>query len=375
MSNLSQFTTKQNLKLLWDVLLDELHINTINTKLVANIRTVFESNINPFLSRANTKSSIMDLNKQFLSQVVIAVNRLFPQLKQDQNIKRITISDEEISDFKEPYKIEDIHASRQNDFEKEVERKRMELENYMTPQKPKDLDFSDTNIDGKITAMDSLIAEKMAQRNLEIETLQNSNYNTTSIDPEKWLRSKETSVKNEKNTPINIVTESQYKSENSKLKHISFDSNNNITLSILEPEQKSQTSVKKVTWNEIETHNEPITNIFNKLKKQPIIESNINNDNNNIDKQYIEQKSMPLPEVKKEEIIRNQTTVASPNNEPVIPKTEIIKQLNEMNKKIDSLYEVVFKLLNEIKANEIIQNKNIISEDILEPNLHESEEL
>jgi hypothetical protein len=316
----------------------------------------------------------MDLNKQFLSQVVLAVNRLFPQLKQDHNIKRITISDEEISDFKEPYKIEDIHASRQNDFEKEVERKKMELDNYMTPQKPKDLDFSDTNIDGKITAMDSLLAEKMAQRNLEIETLQNSNYNTTSIDPEKWLRPKETSVKNEKNAPINTITESQYKSENSKLKHISFD-NNNITLSILEPEKKTQTSMKKVTWNEIETHNEPITNIFNKLKKQPIIESNINNDNNNIDKQYIEQKSMPLPEVKKEEIIRNQTTVANPNNEPVIPKTEIIKQLNEMNKKIDSLYEVVFKLLNEIKSNEIIQNKNIISENIIESNLQGSEEL
>jgi hypothetical protein len=364
MSNLSQFTTKQNLKLLWDVLLDELHINTTNTKLVANIRTVFESNINPFLSRANTKSSIMDLNKQFLSQVVLAVNRLFPQLKQEHNIKRITISDEEISDFKEPYKIEDIHASRQNDFEKEVDRKRMELENYMTPQKPKELDFSDTNIDGKITSMDSLIAEKMTQRNLEIETLQNSNYNTTSIDPEKWLRPKETSVKNEKNTPINTITESQYKSENSKLKHISFDSNNNITLSILEPEKKTQTSMKKVTWNEIETHSEPISNIFNKLKKQPIIESNINNDNNNIDKQYIEQKSMPLPEVKKEEIIRNQTTLPTQNNEPVIPKTEIIKQLNEMNKKIDSLYEVVFKLTKMIENNKEENNQENNEENI-----------
>lgn len=365
MTNLTQFTSKQNLKLLWDVLLDELHINTTNTKLIANIRTVFESNINPFLSRANTKSSIMDLNKQFLSQVVLAVNRLFPQLKQDQNIKRITISDEEISDSQslQPYKIEDIHSLRQNNFEKEVERKKMELENYMTPQKPKDLDFSDTNIDGKITAMDSLIAEKMAQRNLEIETLQNSNYNITSIDPEKWLRPKETSVKNEKNIPINTVTETHYKSETSKLKHISFDNNNNITLSILEPEKKSQTPMKKVTWNEIETHNEPIANIFNKLKKQPILESNLN-DNVNKDNQYIEQQSMTLPYIKQEEIIRNQATVPTPNNEPVIPKTEIIKQLNEMNKKIDSLYEVVFKLTKMIENNKEENNQENNEENI-----------
>ena len=185
MSNLSQFTNKENLKLLWEVLLDELNINKTNTKLIGNIKTIFESNINPFSSRVNPKSHIMELNKQFLSQVVLAVNRLIPYIKQEQNIKRITISDEEVS---EPYKIEDIHASRQSEFEKEVERKRMELENYMTPQKPTELDFSDINSDGKIKAMDSLVADKMAQRNFEIEQFQN-NYNT-GIDPEKWLTPK-----------------------------------------------------------------------------------------------------------------------------------------------------------------------------------------
>jgi hypothetical protein len=355
MSNLSQFTNKQNIKLLWEVLLDELHINSNNTKLVGNIRTVFESNINPFTSKTNPKTNIMDLNKQFLSQVVLAVNRLFPQLKQEQNIKRITIFDEEVSDFKEPYKIEDIRSLRQNDFEKEVEKKRMELENYMTPQKPTELDFSDTDTDGKIKSMDSLIAEKMMQRNLEIETLQNSNYNT-SVDPEKWLKPKETSVKTEKN--VSVITPHQ-KNENSKLKHISFDSNNNITLSISEPE-KPQSLSKKVTWDDLEQQDN--NSIFNKLKKQPVIETKLNNSSNK-DGQYVEQKSMPLPEIKQEEIIRNQATLSTSmtNNEPVIPKSEIIKQLNEMNTKIDNLYEIVFNFINKANTDEIIQNKNIIS--------------
>ena len=365
MSNLSQFTNKQNIKLLWEVLLDELHINTTNTKLVSNVRTVFESNVKPFTARTNPNTNIMDLNKQFLSQVVLAVNRLFPQFKQEQNIKRITIFDEEVSDFKEPYKIEDIHSLRQNDFEKEFEKKRMELENYMTPQKPKELDFSDINSDGKIKAMDSLIAEKMVQRNLEIETLQNSNYNT-SIDPEKWLKPKETSVKTEKNIPISTMATTQDKKhENLKLKHISFDSNNNITLSVSEPENNSQNISKKVTWDDLEQYDN--VSIFNKLKKQPVIETKLN-ENVNKDNQYVEQKSMPLPEIKKEEIIRSQVTlpISITNNEPVIPKTEIIKQLNEMNTKIDRLYEIVFNFINEIKVNEIIQNKNIISKSMLE---------
>jgi hypothetical protein len=353
MSFLSQFKNKDNLKLLWDVLLDELNINLMNKNLINNIRTVFESNINPFSSRVNPKSNIMELNKQFLSQVVLAVNRLFPNLKQEQNIKRITISNEEVT---EPYKIEDIHASRQTEFEKEVERKRMEMENYMTLQKPKELDFSDRNSDGKIKAMDSLVADKMAQRNMEIEQFQNNNYNK-SIDPEKWLTPKETSVKNEKTLiePKVIEQKSIIKNDqNSRLKHISIDSNNNITLSIDETNQK----LKKVSWDD-QSDKDSTINIFNKLKKQPAIEVNQNDIINITDeKQYIEQKSMPLPEVKQEEIIRNQVTLPTPNNEPVIPKTEIIKQLNEMNKKIDTLYEMIFKLTTSMEKNTYISETN-----------------
>jgi len=358
MSSLSQFTNKQNLKLLWDVLLDELNINKTNTKLIGNIRTVFESNVNPFSSRANPKLQIMELNKQFLSQVVLAVNRLFPNLKQDQNIKRITISDEEVSDshILEPYKIEDIHASRQSEFEKEVERKRMEMENYMTPQKPRELDFSDRNSDGKIKAMDSLVADKMAQRNMEIEQFQNNNYNSSSIDPEKWLTPKETSVKNEKTIMEPKVAMLEPKlieqkpiiknNQNSKLKYISIDSNNNITLSIDEIEPKN----KKVSWDDQE---ESTNNIFNKLKKQPIVDLPLETITKVDEKQYIEQKSAPLPQVKREEIQRTQATLPTPTsiNEPVIPKTEIIKQLNEMNKKIDNLYEMIYKLTNLMEKN------------------------
>jgi len=362
-----QFNNKQNLNLLWDVLLDEFHINNSNTNLLNNIKIVFESNINPFISRANPKSGIMELNKNFLSQVVLAVNRLFPHLKQEQNIKRITISNEEVT---EPYKIEDIHSTRQNEFEKNVEQKRIDMENYLIPQKPKELDFSDKNLDGKITSMDSLIAEKMAQRNLEIEQLQNVNLNNN--DMKNWLTPKETSLKNEK---INFDENSIIKNnENARLKYMSIDSNNNITLSINESDKKSQHFAKKVSWNDdsLEQKEPPTINIFNKLKKQTILEknyeaknenyynnvnnvNNVNNINNinineindiNNTKQYVEQKSIELPNVKQEEIIRNQSKI-----DPILPKSEIIKQMNETNKKIDNLYEMVSKLINLIEKN------------------------
>lgn len=342
MSNLSKFNNIPNINLLWDVLLDELCINTSNKTLVTNIKSVFESNIKLFTARCNPKTHIMELNKQFLSQVVFAVNRLFPNLNkqnQEQNIKKINITNEESS---EPYKIEDIQLSRQTEFEKGVERKRMELENYMTPQKPKELDFSYGDLDGKITEMDSLISEKMVQRNLDIEQLYN---NSSNIDPETWLKPKETSVKTEKiNRLQNKLTNTNTNDKDLKKKvsFADFSSNN------------------AISNNDI---NDPsLINIFQKLKRQPVIKETdldikeiiFEEEKPVLEKRgYAEQNSQPLSEIKQDQI--NRGAIIQQQIVPIVPKNEVIKQLNEMNTKIDNLYEMIFKLTNSI--NELVLNK------------------
>jgi hypothetical protein len=169
------------LGLLWDVLLDELHIDANNKSIVTNIRTVFESNIQPFTKNVLQNTQLVILNKQFLSQVLIAVNRLFPNLKQEQEFKRIQISSEEVI----PYKIEDIRESRQTDFEKQVSLKRADFENSINLNKPKELNFSEKIEDDKITEMDALIAETIARRKFDIEQIQHT---VVSEDSENWLQ-------------------------------------------------------------------------------------------------------------------------------------------------------------------------------------------
>lgn len=308
-----QFKTTQNLSLLWDVFLDELQVSHTNKELMANIRSVFESNIGPFTARANQNTSIMELNKQFLKQIVLAVNRLFPYLKQ---MKKITITDEEVSS---PYKIEDIHASRQSDFEREVEKKQMEMDSYLTLKKPQQVNFSDNNYDEKIGSMELLISEKIAQRNSEIlPPIQ---------ETDQWLQPKETSVKTEKmfNYDSNFNNNTNNNNSNSKLKHINIDTNNNVVL-----------KEKKVTWTDEEATN----NIFQKLKKMP--------EETNTTKQYVEQQSIALTEVK-QEIMNRPTPIP---NQPIIPKNELATQINELNKKIDAMYEMLVKLTT------YIENKN-----------------
>lgn len=246
-NSIQHFTNPKNLSMLWELLLDELQINPNSTTIVQNIKTVFDGNINLFKTRANPNAGLMNLNKQFLNQLLIAVNQLFPNLKQEQQLlqqqqqmKRINISEEVLLD--EPYKVEDIHNARQTDFEKQFLNKRNEFEKTINAKKPQPIDFSDkVEPDSKITEMESLIAETMAKRKYEIEQLQGMPSSQTKLD-------------------VNLQTKSETKSINKKTeKTVSFDDN--------------------VTYKDIDNYNENdnkeeniinMNNIFSKLKKNQI---------------------------------------------------------------------------------------------------------
>ena len=248
-SSIQHFTNSKNLSMLWELLLDELQINPNSTTIVQNIKTVFDGNINLFKTRANPNAGLMNLNKQFLNQLLIAVNQLFPNLKQEQQLlqqqqqmKRINISEEVLLD--EPYKVEDIHNARQTDFEKQFINKRNEFEKTINAKKPQPIDFSDkVEPDSKITEMESLIAETMAKRKYEIEQLQGMPSSQTKLDV---------------NLDVNLQTKSETKSINKKTeKTVSFDDN--------------------VTYEHIDNYNENdnkeeniinMNNIFSKLKKK-----------------------------------------------------------------------------------------------------------
>jgi hypothetical protein len=259
--NISKFLNKQNLKLLWDVLLDELNIDTNNKSILTNVRTVFESNIQPFTKNTsanlNGNTQLVGLNKLFLSQVLIAVNRLFPNLKQEQEFKRIQISSEEVS----PYKIEDIRDARQDNFEKQLHLKRAEFENAINANKPKEIDFSEKIDDDKIREMDTLIAETVARRKFDIEQIQNT---IVTEDPENWLQPQKITNANTvananiKETPasdLGIYRKLKLKQPNENIvintkKNVSWDdenkSNNNISLFIEEISGKQEIPTDKV---------------------------------------------------------------------------------------------------------------------------------
>jgi predicted DNA-binding protein (UPF0251 family) len=291
---LTKFLNKQNLKLLWDVLLDELLIDPNNKPIITNIRTVFESNIQPFTKNTsintnlNGKMQLVNLNKQFLSQVLIAVNRLFPNLKQEQDFKRIQISSEEVS----PYKIEDIREVRQDNFEKQVSIKRADFENYINLNKPKELDFSEKIDDDKITEMDTLIAETVARRKFDIEQIQNT---VVTEDPENWLQPQKitntninTNVKEVPNPDLSIYRKLKLKQINentvisantntNQKKNVSWDDEKTSNISLLIEEiQEIPTDKVDILMNKVDILIDLMTKLIKQSNKETDKENDIN---------------------------------------------------------------------------------------------------
>ena len=340
--NISKFLNKQNIKLLWDVLLDELQIDTNNKTIVTNIRTVFESNINPFTSSANKIPHLMlvDLNKQFLSQVVIAVNRLFPNLKKEKEFKLINITSEEIV---EPYKVEDIHSARQDNFEKQVLRKRLEFEKSINLNKPAELDFSEKMDDGKIKEMDSLIAETIARRKFDIEQLQPK---MTSENSELWIQSQSQPQQQKQSKPlqqqINTNKDANKSVQKKKVSWTEGKLSNNILQGILTNND----------YNDYNDDNQDFQdNQDNQENVSLLIEEKLSNQSNTLNLSPLENSLNIFNKIKKVKDVNANANANSQINETLI--NELNQKYDELNNKVDFLIGLMTKLTNHFEINHI----------------------
>jgi hypothetical protein len=230
---MDSFVSKENIDLLWEVLLDDPILkNTPETKQKLVYNSLYK-NINIFYNREKSKPfNLITLNKGFLGEM----------LKMLRNDKSKDI-------FTEKHKVEDIHAERQILFEKELAEKKNDFEKSITLKKPPIPDFTEKIEYEKIKGMEELIAKTVAQRNFDI-----SQIHPTSAS-EDWLKPQETSVKPVEFKQIKI----EKKMDENIIK------NEIIELS----KTNSKSNSKKISWSnkdEIQ-YFDSNSNILNKLKK------------------------------------------------------------------------------------------------------------
>jgi hypothetical protein len=264
--SINKFLTKENVELLWDVLIDEPIIKKMCNSPEKNneLINIFESNLKGFfLSEKNNYNSLIELNKKYILLIINYLTNLqkntsttsMPKMTREtlardtQQFKKIKIHEDIIQ---QPITYEDIHNERITQFEKNLNKKQEEFSNAMKIPLPPLPDFSD-KVDEPLNEIELEIKKIQEQRNYDIEIINKNNI----IADTKWLESQETSIKTER---LNFEIPSN--------KHISWSDNNKF----YEPDQYKLNNQTSDTSGYIEQiHQEQDiyseANIFSKLKK------------------------------------------------------------------------------------------------------------
>jgi hypothetical protein len=257
--SIRQFMQKDNITMLWEVISDEEMFKFLPRDAQGKIYQLFLNNIQGFFDSEKIKTnSLVDMNKKYILLILNHIKKNYPNQP-----NKITIHNDPI---KELITYEEIQNERKSKFERDLNKRQEEFEDFMTVKAPPVPEFADKDKDRPIKEMDKILKEMQAQRNYEIEQI-NRNYNnnnTTQID--NWLKPQETSLKTEKYTPQNETkpgetieqppqTYSRFKFLNEFQEETSPKDKKNVSFSNIE-------EIK--TFN---VENDEDDNIFAKLKK------------------------------------------------------------------------------------------------------------
>ena len=280
--SVNDFLNKQNVGLLWEVLIDDDLFKNKPKELINQIANIFSQNLRGFYeTEKNISNNLMSMNKKFIATMLSQSYGIITNLNKNQNQSQLQNKNKPSKDL---ITSADLQSERISQFEKELSQKQNEFTNAMTLPVPPTPKFSDNASDEPISEMELEIKKVLEQRNYDIEQV-TKNLNKSNADT--WLKSQETSLKSEKTSPINKPIINSNSNNQNKLKYIKIDNetieNNVIKKDIIDLNQK-----KNITWGENENINFQIIeeesdddNIFKKLKKITPQSDDLSNNNNN----------------------------------------------------------------------------------------------
>ena len=308
-SNITFFLNNENVKLLWDVVIDEDIIKKQSREFQENILNLFRSNIKGFYDVESKKTiSLVDMNKKYILLILNYANtQIAKNVKPE--YRKIKILDElPQKKVNELITYEEIQNDKRSQFDKDLNRRQEEFTNSMALPLPPVPKFTDNLEIEPITEIEKAIKELTTQRNYDVEQINRSNNTNLNSNADNWLTPQETSVKADKLTPQQPPSQNN----NNKLKYLKID-NDNVENQVINLDKRENiTSPKKsVTWdlkpynysnevsnelsNEVkltmeelfcddnENLNEEDANIFKLLKKVPPVKNDKKDTDNKIE--------------------------------------------------------------------------------------------
>jgi hypothetical protein len=281
----SFFVNAENVNLLWEVINDDVSVKNKLSTISMNYES-FNNNMAFFYEKEkNNKSSLVELNKRFVSKMVYDISQINTHKYQEPSMTSMT---------QQPLITkQDIRMNKITEFDKEYLQKQNNFKELIAKPIPPTPIFKD-KMDQPINEMDELIRQTIAQRNYEVNQYTSLHENK---NPQHFLKPQETSVKND------------------NIKYISIDNtttlnvgHNIIDLSPVESTIKKTSSpsqYKNVSWDDLKPDS---LDIFSKLKNiEPVPSSdNKSADNDGAPDKKKEEEKNTLS-VLKEEITLAQT--------------------------------------------------------------------
>jgi hypothetical protein len=167
-----EFITTENVEMLWEIIEDmnnqQINLQGLREKFIQEVKRHYDK-------EKKNKIDLMKVNKEFIG--------IFSQSLKTKPI---------ISQKNNLVTFEEIHEDRISQFEKDLQLKKTDFQESMTLKIPEQPKFNDNSMDKPIKEMEELIAKTLAQRNFEIEQI---NQTIDKKEVEKWLKGEETSIK------------------------------------------------------------------------------------------------------------------------------------------------------------------------------------
>lgn len=212
-----EFTHKNNITTLWDVISDEDIFNFLSKEIQLNVYQIFLSNIPKFYETERTKkTNLIEQNKKYIILILNYIKNTFPE-KMPNKIKILTDTP-----IKEIITYEDIQNDRQTQFERDLINHQEDFNKSMTIPIPAIPEFTDKYVDPP-NEIDKMLKEMTEKRNYEIEQINQTSINRNTD----WLNPIETSVKSEKLVKSDFV-ESDFVESDLK-KNVTWGNNHEIT--------------------------------------------------------------------------------------------------------------------------------------------------
>lgn len=194
------FLGNENKYMLWSVLQESDVFQNIPDEKFNDVRNSFEKTLLEFSKNNASINDIVVMNKEVIPILLSNVHTIANSslgVKPSKKLELVYKADQ-------PYRVEDIHKQRENDFNMKYQEKQNNMNEFLQPKIPKEVSFADTKEDKPLGGeMDRLIKEMLTSRERELEVISASSQNVS--DAKEWLKSsatKDTSTEQSQEVPV-----------------------------------------------------------------------------------------------------------------------------------------------------------------------------